>query len=76
MEVINVYLEEKLICQEYPLSWNVYVKVYFLVEVPTIKLQHKLKSTTRYSHSTLNMTLCQTSLLTISPHQVDIIYAK
>lgn len=76
MKVIDVYLEEELISQEYLLSWNVYVKIYFLIEVSTIRLQNRLKSTTSYSHSALNMTLCQTSVLTIFPHQVDIIYAN
>lgn len=76
MKVIDVYLEEELISQEYPLSWNVYVKIYFLIEVSTIRLQNRLKSTTSYSHSAINMTFCQTSVLTIFPHQVDIIYAN
>lgn len=75
MKVINVYLEEKLISQEYPLSWNVYMKIY-LIEVSTVRLQKQLKSTTSYSHSALHMTLCQTSVVTIFPHQVNIIYAK
>lgn len=76
MKVVNVYLQKKLISQEYPLSWNVYVKIYFLFEVPTIRLQNQLKSTTSYSHSALNTTHSQTSLISIFPHQVDIIYAK
>lgn len=76
MKVINVYLEEKLISQEYPLSWNVYMKIYFLIEVSTVRLQKQLKSTTSYSHSALHMTLCQTSAVTIFPRQVNIIYAK
>lgn len=76
MQVINVYLDEKLISQEYPLSWNLYVKIFFLIEVSTIRLQNQVKSTTSYSHSALNTTLCQTSVLTVFPHQVGITYAN
>lgn len=76
MKVISVYLEEKLISQEYSLSWNVYMKIYFLIEVSTVRLQKQLKSTTSYSHRALNMTLCQSSALAIFPHHVAITYAK